>query len=50
MADRIKVVHVSNISIPLVEGAPAIDDRLGGIETQDRRARRKLLPRHRDNG
>ena len=41
--------HVSNKSIPLVEGAPAIDDRLGGIGTQDKRAYQRLLPFPRDD-
>ena len=48
MDGGVKVAHVSNRSIPLVEGAPMVDDRLGGIRTQYRRARRRLLPLHWD--
>ena len=37
MADGVEVAHVSDKSIPLIEGNLAVDDRLGGIKTQDRR-------------
>ena len=49
MAGGVKVTHVSDRSIPLVEGAPTVDDRLGGIGAGIS-ARRKLLPLHRDDG
>ena len=49
MVDGVKITHVSDQSIPLVKGAPAVDDRLGGIGTRDRRGQRRLLPLHRDD-
>ena len=39
MADRVEITHVSDRSIPLVKGTLVVDDRLGGIETQDRHNR-----------
>ena len=50
MAGGIEVEHVSDISVPLIEGAPAVDDRLGSIRTRDRSARRWLLLLYRDDG
>ena len=50
MADGVEVMHVCDRSIPLVEGTPAVDDRLGGIGTRDKRGRRRLLPLHLDDG
>ena len=49
MAGGVKVTDVSNKSIPLVEGAQAIDDQWGDIKTQDRRTCPRLLPLHRDD-
>ena len=45
----VEIVHVSDQSIPLVKRALAVDDRLGGIGTRDKRSRRRLLPLHQDD-
>ena len=49
MAGGVKVAHINDRSIPLVEGASTVDDRLGGIRTWDKLSRRRLLPLHRDD-
>ena len=46
MADEVEITHVTDRSIPLVEGAPVVDDRLGNIGTQNKCGRRRLLPLH----
>ena len=50
IGEGVEVAHVSDRSILVVEGALAIDDRLGGIGTRDRHARQRLLPLHWDDG
>ena len=49
IAGRVEITHVSDQSIPPVEGALVVDDRLGGIRTRDKRSRRRLLPLHQDD-
>ena len=49
MADGVKIAHVRDRSIPLVEGAPAVGDRLGVLGTQDMFTQRRLLLLHRDD-
>ena len=49
IASGVEITHVSDQSIPLVEGALAIDDRLGGIGTQDKRSQRRLPPLHQND-
>ena len=48
MAGGVEVAHVSDRGIPLVEGTPTVDDRLGCIEIRDKGANRRLLPAGQD--
>ena len=50
MAGGVEVAHVCDRGIPLVEGTPTVDDRLGCIEIRDKGASRRLLPLHRGDG
>ena len=49
IAGGVEIAHISDQSIPQVEGALAVNDRLGGIGNWDKRSRRRLLPLHQDD-